>query len=283
MPRPRSSTTAREHSAATPAERAALVLFQDEDLLVLNKPSGVATHKTPGCDDACTALTLARACAGRWVYPVHRLDRATSGILVFALSPEMASSMGLSLAQGRWQKDYLAIVRGHLQGQGRFDHPLSDEGPGEARPASTLWSCLAHSTMPWAVRPYATARYSLVQLTPLTGRTHQLRRHCKSLSHPIIGDSIYGDGAHNTALAAHLGLRRLLLHAWSLRLPHPRSGALLQWQAPLEAAMARVVRELFPEFSDPEAHSVSTGLSMSSSSGSEAMVSSTPGSSSLAE
>ena len=224
------------------------VLFQDDDLIVVAKPSGIATH--PGAEhgasrrDGPTCLSLARAAAGKWVYPVHRLDRGTSGVLVMALHPEAAHQMAAAIASGAWDKRYLAIVRGHLHQpghRGMTEKPLAAPDDATLKAATTHFHVVAQASAPWPEGGHATARYSLVSLTPTTGRTHQLRLHLRALSHPIIGDTRYGDGRHNRRFRAELGVNRLCLHAATLAFIHPRTGAPLSFAAPLPPDLTRAL------------------------------------------
>jgi tRNA pseudouridine65 synthase len=188
------------------------VLYRDGELLAVNKPSGVLTHRG-WANDADNALVRARDLAGQYVYPVHRLDRATSGVLLFALGREAASLLGRQLQAGGFEKRYLALVRGITKERVEIDHPLAKEPGQERKPART------------SVRRLGTfERYSLVEATPHTGRPHQVRRHLKHLSHPVLGDTRYGSGEHNRACRERFSLHRLALHAARLSFVHPASG-----------------------------------------------------------
>lgn len=202
------------------------VLFQDAHLLAVNKPSGLITHRG-WANDRDNALARAREIAGRYVYPAHRLDRATSGVLVFALSPEIAALLGQQLAAGGFEKHYLALVRGIAPEHADIDHPIAKEPGAERKPARTV-----------VVRLGIFERYSLVQAMPLTGRLHQIRRHCKHLSHPVLGDTRYGNGEHNRACRDRFALHRLALHAARLTLTHPVSGERIVLRAALPDDLA---------------------------------------------
>lgn len=198
------------------------------------------------------ALQLVRDMTGRRVYPVHRLDRATSGLLVFAFDPEAASSLATAFADGRVIKRYLAIVRGHTDTSGLIDHAIKrreDEAGrtatnGPLQSAVTHFRRLATTELPIAVDRYPSSRYSLLELAPETGRRHQLRRHLKHISHPIIGDTTWGKGKHNRMFAEHFGVRRLLLACTGLCLPHPDGQRLITLDCPLEENFMRVVVSL---------------------------------------
>jgi tRNA pseudouridine65 synthase len=202
------------------------VLHRDKWLLVINKPSGLLTHRG-WANDRETALSVARDYAGRHVHPIHRLDRATSGALLFAFDPQCAAVLRAELDGGGFDKRYLALVRGVIAEAVEIDHPLAAEPGAERKPART------------SVRPLACfERYSLVEATPHTGRTHQIRRHLKHLSHPVIGDTRYGHGEHNRAFRERFGLHRLALHAARLGFTHPHSGERIDVRAPVTEDLA---------------------------------------------
>lgn len=209
------------------------VLFRDDRLLAIDKPSGLLVHRGWG-GDRVTALDLARRIAGRRVHPVHRLDRGTSGVLVFALDPEAARRLGEAFSAGAPEvvKVYLALVRGRAPEEAVVDHPIPRDAGGPRVPAAT------------AVRRLAVAElgprrvYSLVEARPATGRLHQVRRHLKHLSLPVIGDVEYGKGEHNRFFRTEYGLARLALHALSLELPHPATGERLRLAAPVPDDLA---------------------------------------------
>lgn len=196
-------------------------LYSDSELLILNKPSGLLVHRGWANDDV-TALSLARELAGCYVYPVHRLDRSASGVLVFALSPELAKLTQAALVGGSWSKHYVALVRGITPEHGRIDYPLASAKGKPKKPAVTEYARLG-----------TFERYSWLGVKPLTGRTHQIRRHLRHASHPLIGDVRYGKAEHNRLFRERFELQRLCLHALHLRLPHPRTGHWLEITAPL--------------------------------------------------
>lgn len=213
------------------------ILYQDRDLIAIHKPAGLLVHRS-GLDAGETrfALQLLREQIGQHLWPVHRLDKGTSGLLLFALHADAARTLAQAFETGQVRKEYRAMVRGWPAGAGTLDYALSrlkDERPGPSQPARTHWQTLAHYTLAVPQPPFAQTRCALLALQPETGRRHQLRRHCKHLAHPIIGDATHGKGPLNRALATHLGTQRLWLHAFALQLPHPRNGQPLQLQADL--------------------------------------------------
>jgi tRNA pseudouridine65 synthase len=208
------------------------VLHLDDQLVAIDKPPGLLVHRTQlAAHEDEAALQLLRNQLGRPVWPVHRLDRGTSGVLLFALSAEVASLLGAMFEQGRMDKRYLALVRGWpAEEEGLVDHPLArdPELPSSGQPmleAQTRWRVLDRIEWPLATDPrFATTRVALLEAEPLQGRRHQIRRHLKHIAHPILGDATHGKGPLNRAVAAHLGQNRLWLHARRLTLVHPASG-----------------------------------------------------------
>ncbi len=176
--------------------------------------------------DSQNCLKLLRNQLQIAVYPVHRLDRATSGVLLFALDPQTASILGKEFQQRRVQKTYLTVVRGYLADEQRIERPL--KGAGEAE---THVRCIGRVELPWPNERYPTSRYSLAFAHPLTGRMHQIRRHLSGSGHPIIGDTVYGDGEHNRLYRKNLGIDPLCLHAHSLTFTHPATRQPLRLRA----------------------------------------------------
>ena len=198
------------------------ILYQDEYYVAVDKPAGLLVHRSPIARDRVFALQLLRDQLGRRVYPVHRLDRATSGVLVFGLSGEAAMRLAGAFGARRVRKRYLAVVRGWVEPSGLIDHPVADEeGSGAAQAARTAYRRLATVELPFAVDRYPSARYSLVEVEPLTGRRQQIRKHFKHISHHLIGDTTHGNGRHNRFFRNRYGIRRLLLMAQRLEFAHP--------------------------------------------------------------
>lgn len=230
------------------------ILHHDDTLLAVDKPSGMLTHRGWGRDGE-VAVQTARDLIGRRVHPAHRLDRATSGVLLFALSADVARSLELAFAERRIAKRYLALARGLAPESLVVDHPLArteDPGPPGERQrdeAITEIRRLAVSRRAFEVRGRPT-RYSFIEACPRTGRTHQIRRHLKHLSHPLVGDVRYGKGEHNRFFREHFGFHRLALHAERLRLVHPVTGEALEIVAPLPEDMAALLEALDMEWED---------------------------------
>jgi tRNA pseudouridine65 synthase len=207
------------------AEEILRLLHLDADLVAIDKPAGLLVHPS-GLDahEDRTALKLLRDQLGEWLWPLHRLDKGTSGVLLFARNADAAREWGLAFEQGRVAKSYRALVRGWPDAEGTIAQPLArdPELPSEGQPrlpAVTKYRRLAAFEWPFSVDArHATSRYALVEVEPLTGRRHQIRRHFKHIAHPLVGDATHGKGAHNRAVAAWLGVQRLWLHAESVEL-----------------------------------------------------------------
>lgn len=227
------------------------ILFQDDRLVAIHKPSGLLVHRSElDRHETRFAVQLLRDQLGRHVYPAHRLDRGTSGVLLFALDRDTARIVGGQFERQEVAKTYLAVVRGHPPESGHIDHALSrrrddaewvgKDASDEAQPAVTDFRRLATCELPHAVDRYPTSRYALVELYPQTGRRHQLRRHLKHISHPIIGDATFGKGRHNRLFQELFGSARMLLACTRLQLVHP-DGSPLDIQAPPDEDFARVL------------------------------------------
>jgi len=208
------------------------ILYRDKYLIAINKPTALLVHKSMiDAKEIYFAMKILRDQIGQWVYPLHRLDKPTSGVLLFALSSEVARIMSVQFSEHTIEKKYVEIVRGYIEENGFIDYALSvkldkiaDKKASkekEAEEAQTEFKRLSTVELPIAVGKYKTARYSLVMLSPKTGRKHQLRRHMKHLSHHILGDTKYGRGEHNKMLREHYSCNRLMLHAIELCFNHP--------------------------------------------------------------
>jgi len=229
------------------------VLYADDALVIVNKPSGLLVHRSPiDRHETRFAVQEVRDLTGRYVYPVHRLDKPTSGVLVFALNETVAQQLALMFRNNEVKKSYLAVVRGYVPHYGEIDHPLkqmldtkAQKKAGvrkEEQEARTEYERLATVEIPYAVSRYPAARYSLVRLFPKTGRKHQLRRHMKHIFHPIVGDTKHGRGEHNRLFREKFGVHRLLLHAQSVSFVHPVTKEVLVVEAPLDAVFSEVLQ-----------------------------------------
>lgn len=231
------------------------ILYQDEHLIAINKPSGLLVHRSEiDKRETLFALQLTRDQIGQRVYPIHRLDRPTSGVLLFALNSTVAKSMSVQLIDKAVDKRYLAVVRGYCQQGIKIDYALkeildkfADKDAKKDKPAQDAISYLTPigvSEMPFPSGRYPQSRYSVVELIPETGRKHQLRRHMSHIRHPIIGDTNHGDGKQNLAAKEHLNLNRLALHAYSLSFSHPVTNEAVKIIAPLDTEMSQLLMKL---------------------------------------
>ena len=245
------------------------VLLRTDRLAVVVKPEGMMVHRTKiASHETVFLVDLAREQFGCRIHPVHRLDRGTSGALLLAFDAPTASVLGEQMMAGAIRKTYLAVVRGWMSEERLIDKPLGavkDEALGrqveELKPASTRILPLATATVPVASAPYEATRLSLIAAQPLTGRRHQIRRHLKSVSHPIIGDATYGKGPLNRALAGYFGEGRLMLHSAGIAFRDPETGEELTVRAPLEGAFRRIAQRLgwMEATEDPPIPSIASG------------------------
>lgn len=233
------------------------ILYQDDYLVAIDKPAGMLVHRSfLDRHETVFVMQTLRNQLGQHVFPVHRLDRPTSGVLLFALSADVARLLTEQLTEQHWRKFYLAVCRGFVKQAGILDYPLKEQldkiadklacqDKDKQDAVTALWP-LAQVELPIAIGKYPVARYSLVALQPLTGRKHQLRRHLSHLRHPIVGDTTHGEGRHNRLFVEHFNSHRLLLIAKRLELKHPVTGMDLVIEAPLGE-----VERVFEEFSWP--------------------------------
>lgn len=208
-------------------------LYRDDATLVIDKPSGWLVHNSSFTRTReRTVLTVVRESLGDGWSPVHRLDRGTSGVLLLSRGAELLRAWQESLASA--DKFYLALVRGELREPVDVDHPLDDENGvrHEARSRiEPVW---------WQSDP----RCSLVRVQVFNGRTHQVRRHCHHISHPVLGDANYGKGALNREYRARYGLARLALHAERLAITHPATGERMSFEAPMPADLTEPIARI---------------------------------------
>ncbi|MRJ43690.1 tRNA pseudouridine(65) synthase TruC [Idiomarina loihiensis] len=221
------------------------LVYLDEHLAVINKPSGLLVHRSRIASGAREfAMQMLRNQLGCHVYPVHRLDRPTSGLLIFGLNSDVARTMTEQLTAREVSKTYHAVVRGYVSENGTIDYALKEEldkladkdadPDKDKQPAVTHYQCLKQIELPYKVsKKHDTTRYSLVQMQPEMGRKHQLRRHMAHIRHPIVGDTNHGDGRHNNFFREHFNCHRLLLAATGLSFKHPVSGESINLEIPL--------------------------------------------------
>lgn len=226
------------------------ILYQSPDIVAINKPHGLLVHRSPIAADATEfAVQLLRDQLGQRVYPAHRLDRKTGGVLLFSLNETMNAALQQQFAEGQIHKTYWAIVRGFTPDELAIDYPLRRDdraaGPDVIQDAFTQLKTLRRAEIPLPFGKHATSRYSLVELTPTTGRMHQLRKHMAHVFHPIIGDRPHGCNKQNKLFLSEFSMNTMLLHALRLRFRHPISGEDIVIEAPLQAEFSRMIGELF--------------------------------------
>ncbi len=219
----------RQTHGAKPDANMLEIVYQDETIVVINKPAGMLVHRTPvDQGETIFAVQSLRDQIGVKVHPIHRLDKPTSGLLVFALDMETLKALQVQFTDKRVEKVYWAVGRGHLHGNGTIDYPLKREvdryskfETEASQSAITHYQCLAKTELPIPLGRYPTTRYSWVELKPETGRKHQLRRHMAHVRHPIVGDTPHGDGLQNRFLREQFEVHRLLLHPREFSFSHP--------------------------------------------------------------
>lgn len=207
------------------------IVYQDEHLIAINKPHGLLVHRSKIANDATEfALQILRDQIGRKVSPVHRLDRKTGGLLLFAFEKEVEIAMHKQFQEGLVAKKYLAVLRGYAPDQLDIDYPLAKEN-GTMQDAFTSFITLQHTEIAVPFGKHPTSRYSLVEASPTTGRMHQLRRHFAHIFHPIIGDRKHGCNKQNRFFKVEFEMCTMLLHASELRFIHPVTQVAIQLTA----------------------------------------------------
>ncbi|MBO0934160.1 pseudouridine synthase [Fibrella aquatilis] len=229
-------------SPAQPLE----ILYQSPEIVAINKPHGLLVHRSPIAADAHEfAVQLLRDQLGQRVFPAHRLDRKTGGVLLFALNEIMNAALQQQFADGQMHKTYWAIVRGYTPDTLDIDYPLRRDEDGVIQEAFTGLKTLRRAEIPLPFGKHDTSRYSLVELTPTTGRMHQLRKHMAHVFHPIIGDRPHGCNKQNKLFLSQFGMNTMLLHARELSFQHPFSGESIIIEAPLQREFTRMLGVLF--------------------------------------
>lgn len=217
------------------------IIYRDEHLIAINKPHGLLVHRSPIAADASEfALQLLRDQIGMKVNPVHRIDRKTGGILLFAFSKEVEVAMQKAFMENQVSKKYLAIVRGHTPDTEDIDYPLRKEN-GTLQDAFTTYTTLKRAELDIAFGKHPTSRYSLVEAVPATGRMHQLRKHLSHIFHPIIGDRTHGCNKQNKLFLERWEMTTMLLHAAELTFKHPVTIEEVNIHAGLQPEFKRVM------------------------------------------
>lgn len=220
------------------------ILYEDESIVAINKPHGLLVHRSSIARDASEfALQLLRDQLGKTVYPAHRLDRKTGGILLFSLNKETDQYLQKSFQERKVDKKYLAVLRGFAPAEGLIDYPLKRDD-GTVQEAQTSFRLLAQSELAVPFGKFPTSRYSLVEANPITGRMHQLRRHFAHIFHPIIGDRPHGCNKQNKFWKETYQMDTMLLHASKLTFKHPLSGEDVHIKSALQPDFVRVLEIL---------------------------------------
>jgi len=217
------------------------ILYHDDELVAINKPHGLLVHRSPIAIDAEEfALQILRDQLNRRVYPTHRLDRKTGGVLLFALSKDTEKLMQQQFYENRVDKKYLAIVRGFTDDVGEIDYHLRKEN-GTLQEAFTRYKTLVRAELDVPLGSHPTSRYSLLEANPQTGRMHQLRKHFSHIFHPIIGDRTHGCNKQNKLFKEHWELDTMLLHASQISFNHPVTQTHVHIGAPLQDEFLRIM------------------------------------------
>jgi len=231
------------------------ILYQDDHIVAIHKPAALLVHRSPiDRHETQFAVQMTRDAIGQQVFPIHRLDKATSGLLLFALDSISARLLGEQFQNHSIQKTYLALVRGWSLPAGDIDKPLlykkdkygdrDKQEPSEPQDAFTAYETLGQTTLDKTLGKFEQQRYSLLKLQPKTGRKHQIRRHLNGIAHPIIGDVKYGDRHHNHLFNDWRGYHRLYLAATSLTFSHPHTEQSMTIQAPLQNDFVQTLEAL---------------------------------------
>ena len=221
------------------------ILYQDEHYIAIDKPHGLLVHRNPKAPDVTTfALQLVRNMIRRKIYPIHRLDRATSGVLIFGLHSKAASRLQAYFRERSIQKEYWAIVVGHTDDEGFIDLPLRKTAASPPKTAVTFYKTLARVDMPVPVGLYPKNRYSLVSVYPKTGRMHQIRRHFQYINHPILGDKRYSNWHYNNWCFRELEVSNMQLLSKKLSFIHPFS----KEKTVIENKITEDMQKLFSDF-----------------------------------
>lgn len=216
------------------------IIYQDEYLVAINKPHGLLVHRSSIATNTDEfALQLLRDQINQKVYPCHRLDRKTSGVLLFALNPEVQKELNDQFMNNLTSKIYLAIVRGFAPENGTIDYALTND-KGKTQEALTHFSRIKRSEIPLASGKFETSRYSLLEVKPVTGRMHQIRKHLAHIFHPIIGDRPHGCNKQNKLFLETWNMNTMLLHSKELKITHPISQDKITLTANLSAEFIRM-------------------------------------------
>ncbi|MDA3893052.1 MAG: pseudouridine synthase [Salinivirgaceae bacterium] len=220
------------------------VIYQDPYLIAINKPHGLLVHRSKYADDVKVfAMQELRDQIGQFVYPCHRIDRKTSGVLLFTLDEPNNSLMQQQFAANMIKKKYLAIVRGFTNDNGTIDYALVNE-KGKEQEALTHYKTIQKSEIDVPFSGFNTSRYSLVEAYPQSGRLHQIRKHLAHIHHPIIGDRPHGCNKQNKLFREKWEMMTMMLHAAEIEFQHPVSNENITITAKISSEFERVMRLL---------------------------------------
>lgn len=220
------------------------VVYQDDHLVAINKPHGLLVHRSSiAADVEEFAIQLLRDQIGKKVYPCHRIDRKTGGVLLFALDKDTEIVMQQQFMNNEVKKRYLAVVRGFSDDSGAIDYPLRKEN-GTVQDALTNYKTLKRTEIQVPLGAHPTSRYSLLEVVPQTGRMHQIRKHLSHIFHPIIGDRTHGCNKQNKLFTERWKMNTMLLHAASITFSHPVKGASLTIEATLQPEFVKAMKFL---------------------------------------
>lgn len=224
------------------------IIFEDDHYIAINKPAGVLVHRTNLAkeENILLAVQLLRDQIGQRVYPLHRIDRPTSGVLLFGKTPEAAAFLTPLFPTDQVKKQYLAVVRGHMSSDhGWIEQALSKDLTGELQEALTEYWTLDKTEIPFSSSPkYLTSRYSLIKVYPHTGRMHQIRRHMAHARHYVVGDTTHGNNKQNIFFRSQFELNNLLLHAWALEFRHPYTNKNIEIKAEMPSYFNLIINKL---------------------------------------
>ncbi|WP_420386437.1 pseudouridine synthase [Roseivirga sp.] len=228
------------------------ILYQDKDLIAINKPHGLLVHRSPIATNTDTyAVQELRNQINQHVYPIHRLDRKTSGVLLFALNKELITGLMKQFEEHTVTKTYVAILRGYTADEGTIDYALTND-KGKTQEAVTHYRTLKRTEIPVPFGKHETSRYSLVEARPETGRMHQLRKHFAHILHPIIGDRPHGCNKQNKLFLEKWEMGTMLLHGQHLSIKHPVTKESLSFKANVSSEFQRAQQILNLQFPDKE-------------------------------
>ena len=218
------------------------ILYEDEYIIVIDKPSKMMVYPTPMARNCHWFATKELAKLGyAKLHTIHRIDRPTSGVLLFAKQKEMAKQMSLLFREGKVKKVYNCIVRGHTEAEGEITKELKKDGEGDLQKAKTKYKTLQYFELDEEISRYPQSRFSLLEVVPTTGRMHQIRRHFSHLRHPIILDIRYGDRHYNKFIKKQYEIENLMLHAKILEFEHPQSKKLIKIEASLPEYFLKLI------------------------------------------